>query len=359
MAILWMNLGIVYFFSLCARFFAKPINSGPFANHDFVQPNRLMVLVVTATLVAISGLRKNIGDTVFYIQSYRNNSFALEDVLSGKDVGFGFLQMVLKQISDDPQVLLFTCALITNGLIVMVLYKYTRLFELSIFVYITAGMYLVSMNGMRQYLAAAIIFAATKYIFDGSWKKYSLIIFLASFIHGSALILIPMYFIVRRKAWTFTTLMILMFAVLLAMGYSQISDILFAAIEDTQYSEYKNFSEGGANIIRVIVYAVPIILAFMGRHKLREIFPNSDYIVNMAILGLVFMVISTQNWIFARFSIYFGLYNLILISWIVKTFVRKEQILVYYAIILFYLVYCFYEQAISLNVIYRSDYFQL
>ena len=31
---------------------------------------------------------------------------------------------------------------------------------------------LVSMNGIRQVLAAAIIFTATKYLIEGNWIKY-------------------------------------------------------------------------------------------------------------------------------------------------------------------------------------------
>ena len=38
-------------------------------------------------------------------------------------------------------------------------------------------------------------------------------------------------------------------------------------------------------IIRVAVDAVPLLIAYLGREKLREIFPNSDYIVNMALIG--------------------------------------------------------------------------
>ena len=81
--------------------------------------------------------------------------------------------MFLQNISDDPQLLIFTTALITNVLIVIILYKYSRMFELSIYVYITSGLYTVSMNGIRQSLAAAIIFAATKYILDGMEKVFT------------------------------------------------------------------------------------------------------------------------------------------------------------------------------------------
>lgn len=102
--------------------------------------------------------------------------------------------------------------------------------------------------------------------------------------------------------------------------------------------------------------ATPLILAFIGRHKLRELFPKSDYIVNMALLGLVFMIISTQNWIFARFSIYFGLYQLILISWVIKVFIEKDQKLIYYAVILCYFVYFVYEHVITLGIVYKSNF---
>jgi transmembrane protein EpsG len=352
MTILWINLVIVYVFSALSRLLAVPDANNPLV----VKPNKLMVLVVISSLVLISGLRRNIGDTFFYAHMYRINDYTWEYVTSKKDMGFGFLQMFLQQITDDPQLLIFLCALITNVLIVLVLYKYTKLFELSMFVYITSGMFLVSMNGMRQYLAAAIIFAGTKYIIEGNWKKYFLIVLLASSIHGSAFVLIPMYYVVRRKAWTATSFLIIVCAILAALAYGQISQFIFAAIESTSYAEYKDFGEGGANIIRVVFYAIPTILAYLGRERLRELFPQSDCFVNMSVLGLVFMVISTQNWIFARYSIYFGLYNLVLISWLVHTFVRQERKLVYYSIIVLYVIYCFYEQAVSLNVIYRSDY---
>ena len=74
--------------------------------------------------------------------------------------------------------MIFTTALITNILIISVLYKYSRMFELSTYVYITGGLFLVSMNGIRQVLAAAIIFTATKYLINGNWVKYFLIVFL-------------------------------------------------------------------------------------------------------------------------------------------------------------------------------------
>ncbi|MFS0592045.1 EpsG family protein [Cytobacillus horneckiae] len=352
MTFLWLNLLLAFTLAFFSRYFARPaLHSGIYAP---VRPNKILVLGVMFILVIVSGSRTNIGDTYFYRHAFETNHFTWGTIGDQKDIGFGLLQMFLKSISENPQILVFTAALITNVLIVYVLSKYSRMFELSIYVYITGGLFLISMNGMRQVLAAAIAFTATKYLLNGNWLMYMLIVFIASLFHQSAFILIPIYFLVRYKAWSKATILLLVFSIIIVIGYEQFSKILFSAIENTQYGEYADFQEGEASLLRVAVNAVPLMIAFLGRDKLREIYKSSDYIVNMVLVGFIFMVISTQNWIFARVSIYFNLYHLILISWIIVLFRTKEQRFVYYALLTCYLVYYYYENVISLNILYKS-----
>ncbi|SEP66865.1 transmembrane protein EpsG [Virgibacillus subterraneus] len=355
MTILWINLAIVFSFSLFARYFASPAQE--IESPVPIKPNKLLISGALLSLILVSGLRSNIGDTFVYKRIYEQNDFSWDFILAQKDIGFGILQRLLKSyISEDPQIMIFTAALITNVLIVMVLYNYSRMIEISLYVYITGGLFLVSMNGIRQVLAAAIAFTATKYLIEGSFVKYALVIVLSSFFHQSALILLPIYFLVRFKAWSKATVVLLMLSVFIVIGFDYFSALLFSALDDTQYSHYKSFSEGGANFLRVAVAAAPIVIAYLGRDKLRRIFPESDYIVNMAILGLVFMIISTQNWIFARISIYFELYQIVLISWVVKVFTKKDQKFIYFGIVACYLAYYFFENVINLNILYKSDY---
>jgi len=217
--------------------------------------------------------------------------------------------------------------------------------ELSIYIYFTTGMYIVSMNGIRQCLAAAIFFAATKYLFEGKFIRYSLVILLASTFHQTALILIPIYFFVRLKSWTRLTYVFLFLSILLVMGYSQFTSALYTVIGDTQYGAYQDNTGEGANVLRVVVFALPLILAYLGREKLRELFPKVDILVNMTLLSLIFMIISTQDWIYARFTIYFGLYNLLLIPLLIKVFIKNDQKLIYYSVLLFYFIYYFYDSS--------------
>lgn len=351
MPILWTNFFIVFLSSWASRYFAKPMNQQP-----YVKPNKLFVFFAMASLVIIAGLRRDIGDTYNYKHSYIITNYQWSGINIHEDFGFYVFEMLLKQISSNPQIMIFTTAMITNVFIVLVLYRYSRMVEIALFVYIALGAFTVSMNGIRQSLAAAIIFAGTKYLLNGDWKKFMSIVLVAATFHRSALIFIPIYFIVRQKAWSKLTFLLLLLAVAIAFEFNTFSSLLFDALDNTKYGHYSNFSEGGANVIRVAVTAVPLLVAYFGREKLRAMWPKSDIIVNMSLLGLIFMIVATKNWIFARFDIYFGLYSLILISWVIQLFQSKERQFVYYGLIVCYLIYFYYEQVITLGIHYRSDY---
>ena len=355
MTIFWITLFSVYILGFCAR---TPLYNFNLNRHSLetIRPNKVLTVIITMILVLVAGLRSNIGDTGAYKRIYIQNNFTLSTIEFSGDFGFDILQAMLQKISSEPQILIFTTALITNALIIIIVYKYTKLFELSLFFYITSGIYLVTMNGIRQYLAASIIFLGTPFLLNRDWKKYFLLVLLASTFHNSALILIPTYFFVNSKAWKPKTFFLLGAGIILAIIYQYIYPLIYGAA-GSRFGEYQNFDEGGANILRVLVTATPIMVAYLGRKKLEKITPLSDIMVNMSILGLFFMILSLQNWIFARMAIYYNLYQIILISWLIDLFAKRDQKIVYVIILFCFLFYFYYEHVIILNVQYRSDFF--
>lgn len=354
MTVLYMLLIFVFVLSYFARQLSfQYVNLGEIMQE---RPNKVLVLGVMAAVITVAGLQNNIGDTVYYIHSYNITQFNLETVKFEGDFGFNLFQMLLQMISLDPQLLIFSTAFITHMLIISVFYRYAKLFEVSMYVFITSGLFTVSMNGIRQFLAAAIIFTATKFLIEGHFKKYAVVVLLAATIHTSALILLPNYFIVRRKAWSKLTMLLIALTALLIVAYNEFSSLLFSTIENSQYGHYKDFMEGGSSWTRVLVYSAPLVVAYFGRHKLRQLCPGSDVIVNMTMLNALVVLVATQNWIFARFSIYFGLYSVILFSWLVLLFRKKDQKLVYYGLLILYFIYFYYEHVISLGIRYGSAY---
>ena len=149
-------------------------------------------------------------------------------------------------------------------------YKYKSYLELQLYLYMASGYFTVTMNGIRQCLAAALVFVCNKFIVNGDFKKYLIFVLLISLFHGSALIMIPIYFIVRQKAWSKNVVKLIFLACIGVIFYDSFSEVLFKALQNTQYGHYSEFQEGGSSIIRTIVNAVPVILAYIKRDELKE-----------------------------------------------------------------------------------------
>ncbi|MDU4323839.1 EpsG family protein [uncultured Clostridium sp.] len=316
------------------------------------------VALVTTILVIVSGLRDGIGDTPFYKHSFdllvqNPDSFTFEG-----DFFLSLLSLFLMQISTDPQILIFVVALVTNVLNTIMFNKYRSYLELQFYIYIASGYYLVTMNGIRQCLAAAILFYCTPLIIKGKFKTYALYVILISTIHQSALVFIPAYFVVREEAWSKRMIQFMVVALVCIIGYQLISPLIFKALEDTTYGQYGTSAEGGSSIMRTIVNAVPVVLAFLKRKELKEAWPDKNVFVNMSIINLIFVALGMFNWIFNRFTLYLQLYNFVLIPYIIKNCMKgKERRLIYFCLVVCYFIFMYYEQVIGQGLQYKSKYF--
>ncbi len=247
-------------------------------------------VIVALILVFLSGLRSGIGDTPFYKHSYEllvqnPNQFKFDG-----DFALNLLSLFLMQISTNPQILIFTVALITNILNVIMFNKYRSYLELQVYMYITSGYYITTMNGLRQCLAAALLFACTQLIIKGKFIPYCICVVLISTFHESALMMLPIYFVVRQEAWSKKIVIFIGLAVVGVFGYNIISPIIFKALESTSYGHYSQFNEGGIpSAMRTLVNSVPVIFAYLKRHELKEKWPDSNIFVNMSIINVIFV----------------------------------------------------------------------
>ena len=318
----------------------------------------LFLSLIISIFTLVSGLREGIGDTGMYKHLYGLIG-PKYDANGGYEPGFILLLRILKYISTDPQFMLIVTSIIINVSNIVTIYKYTKdaYFEIGIFMYITSGYYIVTMNGIRQSLAAAIIFYATTLIVKGKFKTYCIVILLMSTIHTSALIMIPIYFIVRKPAWEKTTNIIYGLSILGLFLYEPLMNMVMKIFSDSRYSEYVNFDEGGANIIRIAVFIVPVILAYLKRDVIKENWKYGDIFVNINIICLIVMLFSAYNWIFARFTVYFQLYSFVLLPYIIKNcFKGKERRLIYFGLLVCYFMFFYYDQAIVMGMDYESIY---
>ena len=81
-------------------------------------------------------------------------------------------------------------------------------------------------NGVRQFAAVTIIFASTKFMLEKKWVPTILMILLASTMHQSALVMIPIVIIVQGKAWNKRTILFLSAALVAVTFVNQFTSIL-------------------------------------------------------------------------------------------------------------------------------------
>ncbi len=331
-------------------------------------PNPIAVILPIAFYVSFAGLRKTIGDTFFYMYSFENmpdegNEVNLKMIIDGNM--FSFIQNILRNRTDDPQVLIFVCTALALIPVLIILYLYSSPFEMSIFLFVAYGYLGGMMDGMRQYMAAAIALLGTRFLFSmkrGSFIKYAVFVLLAYCMHSSALILLLIYFVVRRKAWTIGSYVILLGSIIVTVCFDAILPSFLGALEETSYSNYAengwftNGTEGGSSLFRVVLTAAPVVVAYLNRERMNRLGHIGDILINISFLSMAIYIIASYNWIFARVAIYLNAYYIIFTGWVVTYAVKPKDRAVYTTgtVVAFFL----YSRFISYQIyMYQSDYF--
>ena len=323
--------------------------------------NLFMALITFSVIIFFAGLRSGVTDTYVYIDMF--NEYPLwpdaKEFITDPDArepGFRIFSILIKTyISQDYQPWLFIIASISGICIMYPLYKYSCNYGLSVFLFMTSCQFTWMLNGIRQFLVAAILFACTPLILKDKPIPYIIIVLILSSIHTSALIMIPAYFIVDSEPWSKKT-MIFVGGIILAMLFtSQFTSILDTVVENSNYAssmeEFKD-TDDGTNIIRILVESVPVIIVFVYRDKIKDkLTPIIKISINMSLIASGLYIISKiarSGIMLGRLPIYFSVYNLILLPWLINfIFEEKERRLMYFTMIVCYFTFFYYQMEIT------------
>ena len=319
------------------------------------------VMLIAIPLIYLAATRSDqIGDTYAYMVSYRNTPATLTSLLEAvestkKDKGFTVLNVLLKIIvGNHVQVYFGVIAAICLLCVVWVYKKYSCNFLMSMFLFIASSDYIQwTHNGIRQFLAVSIIFAATDWLLQKKYIRYILLVLAASTIHASALLMIPVCLVVQGKPWNWK-MVVYLAAVLVASSFGDyMTNLIAGFMEDSQYSsEVDQFlSTEGTNILRVLVFSVPPLMALIFR---KRIILAENPVINLSVgmsiasMGMFIVASYTSGLFMGRIPIYFSLYNYILLPWIIESvFNERSAKLIYAVVIACYLLYYFYQVSVT------------
>ena len=310
-------------------------------------------------LIYIAGVRTSFIDTGSYIEGFHNLPGTLNGIIGylsevEKDKGFTLLSVGIKSVfGDNATMYLFILALFQGISLIVVYRKYSPDYVMALFLFVASTDYLSWMhNGVRQFMAVTIIFAATGLLMKKKYLPLVLIILVAATMHASALLMIPIVFVVQGKPWNKKTLLAIAAVILAMIFVDKFTNILDILLSDTQYtnvvSDWQAGNDDGTNPLRVLVYSIPTILSLIG---LRYIKMENDPIINVACnMGIVATALYclsgvTSGIFIGRLPIYCSLYsNGILLPWEIKNMFTKESSrLITIIMICGYLLFYYYQ----------------
>lgn len=318
-------------------------------------------VLVFVPAILMATFRGYIADSSAYIKAFNE----LPDTISGlisympqitKDRGFTILSGIIKTFISSNYVVYFFVIAVFQGLVLVQIYrKYSVDYLFSVFLFIAStDVYSWMFNGMRQFTAVTIMFAATTLMLEKKWVKTLLVILLASTMHQSALLMIPLVIIAQGRPWNKKSIVFLIGTLIAVAFVDQFTNILDAMMQETQYSnmvtDWQMWGDDGTNIIRVLVYSVPTIISVIGYKQIKRANdPVINFCTNMSIVstGLYLVSMATSGIFIGRLPIYASLYNYILLPWQIKNiFTKQSASLIYVLAIVAYIGFYYYQMFI-------------
>ena len=353
--IIWLGLCLVF-----TEIF-KPYTEDEVYGYRIKKYNLVFAFIIMVPLILWAGFRPSgFFDTGNYARTFK----ALPTTFSGaiqswgsyrKDQAFYVLASLIHAAIGDDTTVYFLIIAAFQGVILFVTFRrYSVDYLFSVFLFVAATDYLSWMhNGMRQFVAVTIILIGLPFIIEKKYIWAILIAVAASFFHASALLMIPVIFVVQGKAWNLRTVFLLLGVVIVYFFLERFTGWMDYLLEDTQYAnvveDWVSWEDNGTNPLRVLVYAIPMILALVGlRFVKAENSPMINVAVNMSVVTTALYLVSmfTSGIFVGRLPIYTSIVsNCILLPWEIDHIFEKDsarivKIIAVVAFLLFYYYQC-------------------
>lgn len=307
-------------------------------------------------LALIAGLRD-----VTLFNDYDNYIKAFEEGGSEKyEPSFIFIVYITKLVTSTPFLMFFIYALLGVFIKAFAIKRLTQLYFLSLAIYISYFYILHEMTQIRAGIASGILLLCIKPLLDKTFLKFLLLSFLAIFFHYSAIIIIPLYFIINNKSinqYFWMALIPLSYFIHFAgITISQIIPMIPIDFVQTLWKlyEFRMSADIGMDInIFNVTQLLRCGIAFFLLYYSSIIGNNNKYfivLIKIYVLGIISFVLFADVPDFAfRISQFYLVVEIILIPFIVYVFKQKKIAYVFPMLVglIFLYLNLFYAKLIS------------
>ncbi len=289
-------------------------------------------IVMSVYMIIIIGLRRtDIGiDTSNYASMYKSvGELDFSDLkYEMNDKGFVVLQMIFNRLHIGFSGFNFIYAMYVIAVVSCYIYKESEMPWLSYFLYVCFGFFILDFTMVRQTLAMAIVLMAFMIDKNRGVKDFilfALLVILASTIHASAIIFMPVWFI---KKLPFNSLIVAFLLILIPLCYlfkGQLTGFLvnMAGNVSDKYEGYSKVGEGSAGILLYLMMLVTVVFSLFvpGLFKDKK---NATLFYLLCIMLVIFPGVQGGGAIM-RIYYYFYMFMIVFIPNMVCSLDTKEK----------------------------------
>lgn len=325
--------------------------------HRSIDKDKLFLTIIGLVLILVSGLRYRVGtDYSAYVINYAGYK-----ALNYRNFGVRLLAIIASWINDDYSTWFFLMALLTVGLCVYSIYKKKEYWHISIILYLFMGYWHASFNIVKQCAAMAIIIACQDFLIEKKFAKWAMACLAASLFHVSAIILIPVYFLVTKKINIKHLFLIVLVGVVISICYEKLFSIM-AFLKSNEGLESISSAVGAreVNVLRVIVNVIPAFLMIFLKYNYKAYEERENDSAetnvaharydgeltvwsNMALLNAVISVAAQNSVYLTRFCYYTGVFNMFFIPFALSSVRRNTRLLIYSILLICYFIFWVYD----------------
>jgi transmembrane protein EpsG len=308
--------------------------------HDSSIVSKLGVFLLFVTMVLFAGYRNetvgtDTGGYVFFFSQYDLSS-SFDDY--SLEIGYLAINYLAKYFYDSYEYLLLLVAAISYYFSIKSIYKFSFFPVISLFVFISFGMFLFGFNGIRQSIAAYIIMFSLPYMFQKRLFVFSLLILLAFQFHKSSVVFFPFYFMLSQTFSVKYLLKLILVTISLISLYTFTFSYVVAL--NQKYAMYYESKASGGEML-TFGYVSLAIFFILFRKRVKSYYLNYyDFCLNMFLIGTAVFIFVQLSGVYVevtRLAIYFLMAAIFLWPIVFKSLKKTELPLVYIGFFIFHI----------------------
>ena len=294
------------------------------------------LLICSACLIFIGGWRYGIGfDYYQYLTIFEDICSKSWSELGSAygEMGFKIFAKLLSLFTQDGQMLYVATNVMMVGIVMVLIYRYSSIPFISVFLFVVLKFFYTGMNLVRYAMAIIICLAAYTFLRRSTmdytkenrtpkailrdllthFLPYAIIILIATSFHKSALIMLPVYFIVKLPLNKITGSIYGALGVVALLLLSPVVQFFSEQLFNSFYSGDNLYTRPGG-VGYVFIPAIILTLVCLFQKKLLKRDPSHIVLINMSLYSaIVFFLAAFGAFIMTRVASFFYIFSIFLV----------------------------------------------